>query len=47
MKGIVIGGLLGGVVMFFWGFVSHMLLPIGSAGLIGASLAQQAAVIAP
>ncbi len=46
MKGIVIGGLLGGVVMFFWGFVSHMLLPIGSAGLIEASLAQQDAVIA-
>lgn len=30
---ILLCGLLGGVVMFFWGFVSHMLLPLGDAGL--------------
>jgi len=30
---IMAAGLAGGVVMFFWGFVSHMLLPIGAAGI--------------
>jgi hypothetical protein len=46
MKGIVLGGLLGGLVMFFWGFVSHMLLPLGSMGLVEAGTAQQDAVLA-
>ena len=30
---ILLAGLAGGVVMFFWGFVSHMLLPLGDAGI--------------
>ena len=30
---IVIAGLVGGLVMFVWGAVSHMLLPIGEMGL--------------
>ena len=30
---ILLGGVLGGIVIFFWGFVSHMLLPIGDMGL--------------
>ncbi len=30
---VVLGGLLGGVVMFIWGAVSHMLLPTGHMGL--------------
>jgi hypothetical protein len=34
-KRIIIGGILGGIVMFFWGFVSHVLTPIGSAGFKG------------
>lgn len=46
MKGILLGGLLGGLVMFFWGFVAHMLLPLGDIGLIEATAAQQDAVLA-
>src|SRR5262245_46682441 len=30
---IFIAGLAGGVAMFFWGFISHMVLPLGEAGL--------------
>jgi len=33
MVKILIGGVVGGIVIFFWGFVSHMLLPIGDMGL--------------
>lgn len=29
---IVVAGLIGGLAMFLWGAVSHMLLPIGEAG---------------
>lgn len=29
----VLGGLLGGAAMFFWGALSHMLLPVGELGL--------------
>ena len=29
---IVIAGVLGGLVLFFWGFVSHMFLPLGEMG---------------
>lgn len=32
---ILTAGLLGGVVVFLWGAVSHMLLPIGSMGIHG------------
>lgn len=46
MKGILIGGLLGGLVMFFWGFVAHMFLPLGEVGMIEATPAQQDAVLA-
>jgi hypothetical protein len=45
MKGILIGGMLGGLVMFFWGFVAHMVLPFGEMGLIEATPAQQDAVL--
>ena len=34
-KRIILGGILGGLVMFFWGFVSHVLTPLGEAGLKG------------
>ena len=30
---ILIGGVVGGIVIFFWGFVSHMLLPLGEMGM--------------
>ena len=29
---LLIAALLGGIVLFFWGFVSHMILPIGEMG---------------
>ena len=29
-KGVLSGGVIGGVVMFLWGALSHLLLPIGS-----------------
>ena len=31
-KKILIWGIVGGFVLFFWGFVDHTLLPIGTAG---------------
>ncbi len=30
---ILLGGVVGGIVLFFWGFVAHMLLPLGELGL--------------
>lgn len=30
---VVLAGLAGGVAMFIWGFVAHMMLPLGEAGL--------------
>ena len=30
---ILIAGLLAGVAMFFWGFVAHVMLPIGEMGM--------------
>ena len=44
MNRIVIGGIVGGVVMFFWGFVAHTLLPIGEMGI--SRLANEDAIIA-
>jgi hypothetical protein len=32
MKKALLGGLLGGLVLFVWGFVSHALLPLGEVG---------------
>lgn len=29
----LIAGIVGGIVMFAWGFVSHMLLPVGEMGI--------------
>ena len=33
MTRILIGGVVAGIVLFFWGFVAHMLLPLGELGL--------------
>ena len=33
MTKILLGGVVAGIVIFFWGFVSHMLLPLGEMGL--------------
>jgi len=30
---IIVAGLAGGVAIFFWGFVAHMFLPLGQAGM--------------
>jgi hypothetical protein len=30
---ILLGGVVGGLVIFLWGFVAHMLLPLGEMGL--------------
>jgi hypothetical protein len=33
MGKILLGGVVAGIVVFFWGFVAHMLLPLGEMGL--------------
>ena len=33
MKKTLIGGIVGGLVVFIWGAISHMVLPIGEAGI--------------
>ncbi len=33
MSRVIIGGLVTGVVVFFWGAFAHMVLPIGSMGV--------------
>ena len=33
MGKILLGGVVAGIVVFFWGFVAHMLLPLGEIGL--------------
>jgi hypothetical protein len=43
---IVIAGLLGGIVMFFWGFVAHTMLPLGEIGMKTLPIAKQDAVLA-
>jgi hypothetical protein len=30
---IVLAGVLGGIAMFFWSFIAHMVLPLGEAGV--------------
>ena len=42
----VLGGILGGAVMYFWGALSHMLLPIGELGLRTARPEAETALIA-
>jgi hypothetical protein len=43
---IGIAGLIGGIVMFLWGFFAHMVLPLGETGLRTLPIAQQDAVLA-
>jgi len=33
MGRVLLGGLLGGIVVFAWGFISHVMTPIGEMGL--------------
>ena len=44
-KKILIGGIVGGIVMFIWGAVSHMALGLGEAGI--KQLPNEDAVLAP
>ena len=30
---LILAAILGGLVVFFWGYVSHMLLPVGNMGM--------------
>jgi len=43
-KRILLAGILGGLVLFVWEFVAHMMLPLGEAGMKG--LTNETAVIA-
>jgi hypothetical protein len=45
VKRIILGGLLGGILIFNWGFVAHMLLPLGKMGVH--ILPDEAAVVGP
>lgn len=45
MGRIIGAGLLGGLLMFVWGFVSHMVLPLGMAGMVETNETQQTAVL--
>jgi hypothetical protein len=45
MKRIILGGLLGGVVLFVWGAISHMALPLGTVGLRSIPPALEPAVL--
>jgi len=33
MQRVILGGVLGGLVLFVWGAISHMALPLGHAGI--------------
>jgi len=44
-KNVTIAGVLGGIVLFIWGAVSHMMLPLGMAGLRSMSATQESAVV--
>ena len=40
---LLMAALLGGLAIFFWGFVSHMLLPLGTVGM-GVATNEEAAI---
>jgi hypothetical protein len=42
---ILLGAILGGIVVFHWGFVAHMVLPLGKVGVH--ILPDEAAVVGP
>lgn len=41
----VLGGVLGGAALFFWGMVSHLLLPVGKLGVRAIPPAQEESVV--
>jgi hypothetical protein len=46
MKKVILGGLLGGLVLFVWGVISHMALPLGEAGVRSMPASVEPAVLA-
>lgn len=44
MKKVLVGGLLAGLVLFVWGWISHELLPLGEAGVRMLPPAQETAL---
>jgi hypothetical protein len=44
-KRVILAGILGGILMFNWGFLTHMVLPIGEMGV--RKLPDEPAVFAP
>lgn len=46
MKKVILGGLLGGLTLFVWGSISHMVLPLGQAGVRVIAPASEGAVLA-
>lgn len=45
MKKVILGGVLGGLVLFFWGAVSHMATPLGAIGVRSIPPAQEAGIL--
>ena len=45
VKRVILGGILGGILLFNWGYVAHMLLPLGEMGVH--ILPDEAAVVGP
>ena len=43
---VIVGGILGGAVLFLWGGLSHEVLPLGVVGLRSMPAAQEGAVVA-
>lgn len=41
MKKVIVGGLLAGLVLFVWGWISHEILPLGEAGVRSVPQAQE------
>ena len=46
MKRGIAGGVLAGLVLFFWGWISHEILPLGEAGMRSLPAAGEGAIVA-
>jgi hypothetical protein len=45
MKKVLLPGILGGLLVFLWSFIAHMVLPIGTMGVSSAPLQNEEAVL--
>jgi hypothetical protein len=43
---VLLGGVVGGVIVFFWGAVAHMMLPLGQMGMSTISQSREERVLA-